>query len=117
MRDRVLGRLWFYIMRANGGLRRQIKRAVVHGIEEVHVPLEDLRERNVLFPAASDEGPLQEVTFWRSKEEPDAVVALGDGGGMVLIREITVDGEKRMPAWQVLDPENRNGFGAVWNDY
>jgi methionyl-tRNA formyltransferase len=117
MRDRVLGRLWFYIATAGDGLRRKKKRAIVHSVEEVHMPLKDLYERNVFFPAALDEGPLQEVAFWRSKAEPGAVVAHGDGGGMVLIREITVDGEKRMPAWQVLDPENGNGFGAVWNDY
>jgi methionyl-tRNA formyltransferase len=119
LRDRVLGRLWFYITTARGRLNAPLKRAVMHGVKEVRMPLKGFHERSVFFTTASGDGPLQEVAFWKSVEEPGAIVVFWDkcGDGTVLVREITVEGGKRRPAWQVLNPENGNEYSLAWNNY
>lgn len=118
LRDRVLGRLWFYITAADGESNGLRKRAVIHSVEEIHALPEDYHPRNVFLPAPASIGePLRGVVFWRSESEPGAVVTLVKGGGMVLIREMTIDGERRRPAWQVLDPRNGNEYSMPWNNY
>ncbi|KAI9739438.1 MAG: Methionyl-tRNA formyltransferase [Claussenomyces sp. TS43310] len=118
-RDRVLGRLWCLI----AWDKEAPKRVVLHGLESVSIP-SPLSPGPLPQKTGSEQG-VKELPCFGHDDEPVAVPILRQGDELlllasetdaILVKEITVEGKRKMPAaralaWALGRPSSDYGRG------